>query len=95
MSEATIWKFPIAVFDEFMVSMPRDAEVVFVGVQNDEPFLWARVVPGRALEQRRFLLRGTGHGVDLDCKHLGSFMLNGGALVFHLFDPLPEQRART
>lgn len=83
----TIWKFPIPIVDEFKVAMPREAEVIFVGVQNNEAFLWARVALSRGSEPRQFFLRGTGHSVDLDCKHLGSFMLHGGALVFHLFEP--------
>ena len=86
---STVWKFAIPILDEFEIAMPRDAEPLFVGTQNDEPQLWARVVPERASEPRKFKLRGTGHPVDMDCEYIGSFMLHGGTLVFHLFHAYP------
>ena len=98
---ATIWKFPIELRDEFMLEMPRDAELLFVAAQNDMGCLWARVVPGRQTELRKFKLRGTGHEVDTACDYVGSFMSRGGSLVFHLFEDrqgpghrIEEARAR-
>jgi hypothetical protein len=83
---ATIWKFPIPIDDEFEISMPRDAELLFVDSQNNAGQIWARVVPEREREPRRFYLRATGYPVDLDSRHVGSFIIHGGALVFHLFE---------
>jgi len=83
---AAIWKFPIPLEDEFEIEMPRAAELLHVETQNDQGCVWARVVPERAKEMRKFYLRGTGHSVDMDCEHVGSFMLRGGALVFHIFE---------
>lgn len=88
---ATIWKFHIPIEDQFTITMPRDAELLFVATQGDVGCLWARVVPGRAPEQRKFLLRGTGHDIELDHRHVGSFMIRGGSLVFHLFEESPPQ----
>ena len=88
---AAVWKFVIPVEDEFTIQMPRAAELLFVAAQGDEPCLWARVVPERDRETRQFRLRGTGHPVDMDCEHVGSFMLRGGALVFHLFEVGPPK----
>jgi hypothetical protein len=85
---AAVWKFPIPINDEFTLRMPRDAELLFVASQNEQGCLWARVITDYwvGVVDRRFLLRGTGHEVDRDCKYVGSFMLRGGALVFHLFE---------
>lgn len=83
---ATIWKFPLPIDDVFEISMPRDAELLHVGTQNDAGYLWARVVPARLPESRLFCLRGTGHSIGIDCRYVGSFMLHNGALVFHLFE---------
>ena len=85
---AAVWKFPIPVKDEFALEMPRDAELLFVAAQNEQGFLWARVITDDrvSIVERRFRLRGTGHEVDLDSKYVGSFMLRGGAIVFHLFE---------
>jgi hypothetical protein len=68
------------------LTMPRDAEILMVAAQGDVPTLWARVMPEQEKQQRRFKLRGTGHAVDMDCQHVGSFMMRGGLLVFHLFE---------
>lgn len=83
---ATIWKFPIPIEDKFSIAMPRDAELLFVATQNEQGCIWARVVAEHSQEERTFLIRGTGHEVNTDCKHVGSFILRGGALVFHLFE---------
>jgi hypothetical protein len=82
----TIWKFRIPILDDFEIEMPRDAEFLMVGAQDLGAYLWARVVPERDKEVRKFKLRGTGHLVDLDCEHVGSFLIRGGALVYHLFE---------
>lgn len=85
---ASVWKFPIPIADEFSLTMPRDAELLFVATQKETGCLWARVITDDrvSLVERRFLLRGTGHPVDLDAKYVGSFILLGGDLVFHLFE---------
>jgi len=83
----TIWKFPIPIQDQFTIEMPRDAEILHVDTQNNSGCLWVRVVPERTTEVRRFILRRTGHSMYEDCSHIGSFILNDGALAFHLFEP--------
>lgn len=84
---ATIWKFPIPIADSFSISMPCAAEFLFVAAQDGQGCLWARVSPSeQGREERKFLLRGTGHEVDGACMYVGSFILRDGALVFHLFE---------
>jgi len=83
----TIWKFPIAP-DTFEVELPKGARVLSVQTQGGSPFMWVLVNDQAPKEKRRFTVVGTGH----DCEHIkdwsyvGTFQLNGGALVFHLFD---------
>jgi hypothetical protein len=88
---AAVWKYPIPIADEFVLRMPRDAELLFVATQDEQGCLWARVITDDRvrLEDRRFHLRGTGHLIDLDSKYVGSFILRGGAIVFHLFEAAP------
>jgi hypothetical protein len=85
----TVWKFPIPFEDEFEIEMPREAELLCVNTSPDsdgeQGALWARVVPSRTREKRRFRLRGTGHQIDLDCKYVGSFMMRR-PFIFHLFE---------
>jgi len=83
---AEVWKFQIPISDDFSIEMPRDAELLYVATQHEVGCLWVRVVPDRAMETRHFMLRGSGHDISLDCKYVGSFMLDGGIFVFHLFE---------
>lgn len=48
----TVWKLPIQFKDEFTVTMPKGADILFVGTQNDVGFFWARVDPKAVTEER-------------------------------------------
>ena len=83
-----IWKYTVMT-DEFTHQMPKGAEVLDVQVQSGVPHLWALVDDIAPMERRRFATVGTGHPLPdeiSDGKHVGTFQLHGGALVFHLFD---------
>jgi hypothetical protein len=84
----TIWKFPLQVIDSQVVSMPRGAKPLTVQVQDGKPCLWAIVDPEAAKEDRVVEIHGTGHQTNktLDRHYyIGTFQLEGGALVFHAF----------
>lgn len=83
----TIWKFAIPVEPRFSLSLPEGAQPLFVGVQDNAELLWmwVRLDPQAPPEQRNFALYGTGHPLNPGV-YIGSFMLEGGALVFHLFE---------
>ena len=85
----TIWKFPLGeVNDLLTLSVPKGAELLTMQVQNGEPCIWALVDPSAPKVTRAFAVRGTGHdasGLEAS-KHVGSFQLLGGRLVFHVFD---------
>ncbi len=96
---AAVWKFQIPIEDSFSLEMPIDAELLHVAIQDRQPCLWALVEPQCATETRHFELRGTGHELDTDradthCVHVGSFMMSGGAIVFHLFERVSKHRCR-
>ena len=83
-----IWKFPLEIMDEQSIEMPGGAELLTVAVQGGECFLWAVVQPKNNRVSRRLNIYGTGHPLpDEPGRHIGTFMLHGGALVFHAFDP--------
>lgn len=88
-----VYKYGIRIEDDIVLTLPRGAEILHVDVQRnpaDEPedaFVWALVDPSAEQVDRRFRLAGTGHGLpDDDLTHIGSFLMMGGALVFHLFE---------
>lgn len=84
----TIWKYPIPVTDEFELEMSIGARVIAVDAQHDTPCIWALVDPGAPTWPVRFSVKGTGHPFpdhEYYSRHIGTFQLEGGALVFHLF----------
>jgi len=84
-SERTIWKYPIRIDDEVVISMPSGAAILTVQVQNDEVCLWASVDPSARLERRRIAIYGTGNPVRAAC-YISTFQTHGGAGVWHAFD---------
>ncbi len=85
-----IYKYPVEVEDSVTVTMPEGAQVLAVQVQRGVPCIWALVDPKMPAVDRKFRWVGTGHAhqeafwVDLD--YIGSIQLEGGRLVFHLFE---------
>ncbi len=81
-----VFKYAVPVTDYFYIDLPRGAELLTAQVQAGEPQLWARVDDDAPTEQRHFRLVGTGHPAADTGKHVGSFQMHGGGLVFHLFE---------
>lgn len=82
-----IHKFKVSLSEEFVINMPG-AVVLCVQMQRGAPHLWALVDPQLHPEPRKFRLYGTGHSIDKEDqfdRYVGTFQLEGGALVFHLF----------
>jgi hypothetical protein len=84
----TIWKFPVPVSDEFPLVLPTGAQFLSVQTQGTLPQMWFLLDPKARPTHRRFAVFGTGHVIeDLDrLAYLGTFQMNGGSLVFHLFE---------
>lgn len=83
----TIWKFPLEVVDEQLVDMPEGSEILAVQVQLGVPCLWAAVTPDAAKVKRCIATYGTGHPMKSRAadQYVGSYQLQGGALVFHVY----------
>lgn len=90
----TIYKYEHRIRDDVEVWLPQGAEILHVGYQglgvDDKAFcIWALVDTKAPEEKRFFYVRGTGHKMTgQEGQHIGTFMLAGGALVFHVFDDI-------
>ena len=88
MNTHSIWKYPVEV-GEFALRMPKGAQVLDVQIQGREPVMWAIVDTAAEREVRRFRIYGTGHPYEVQRdKYIGTFQLDSGSLVFHLFEVL-------
>jgi hypothetical protein len=70
--------------------MPEGAEILHVDAQRNIPCIWAKVDTDRPAQIRKFRLVGTGHPLDREVAasmfHHGSFFMEDGIFVFHLFE---------
>lgn len=81
-----VYKYELPLGDWVSITMPAGAQVLCVEVQHGKPMLWARVTVGHASVVQHFRIAGTGHDLGSNVgRHIGSFQLGGGALVFHVF----------
>ena len=84
----TIWKYELAVGDVQEVKMPSKHEVLTVAMQNGVPCIWVKVEEGSEPVLVKIHTYGTGHPIMdtiFDGEYIGSYMLQGEALVFHVF----------
>ena len=82
----TVWKWALAPGSNEL-QMPLDSQVLTVQMQGETPCLWALVDDNNDLVWRTFAVYGTGRLVRHDHgKYIGTFQMNGGALVWHVFE---------
>jgi len=83
----TIWKFKFEINDNFELSMPKNAEILTIQIQNNIPCIWAIIDSDQLSEIRYFELYGTGHLLkESKKKYIGSFRMYNDSLIFHLFE---------
>jgi len=87
MATLTIWKFEFGIDDKVLIGMPDGAQPLHAGLQGGVPCLWAIVDPTRPKALHEFAVRGTGHDATglSQGRHIGTFQMARGALVFHVF----------
>ena len=79
-----VLKFPLAIADIQQVTMPAGASILHVGVQKGYPCLWA-LCDNTQLVSHIVYVCGTGHPVPDSAVYVGTFMVQDGDLVFHVF----------
>ena len=79
----TIHKYQLPITGK--VTAPEGAKFLTVQTQDGGPQLWALVDTLRPMVEHDFRVFGTGHPYDGEDRYIGTFQLNDGALVFHVF----------
>ena len=83
-----IWKFTVEP-GRFSVEMPSGSTFLSVQSQRGRPQMWFLCDPHAPLRDRWFRAQPTGVEFDVEGKYLGTFQMDDGDLVFHLFDETP------
>ena len=82
----TIHKYELPI-GPFTLELPTGAEFLSVQAQAGLAQSWWLVETGASTSRRAFVVYGTGHEVrDEPRRFLGTFQLQGGAFVGHLFE---------
>jgi hypothetical protein len=84
-----IWKYTISP-GLSKLTIPVGAQFLSVQMQHDHPQVWMLVDPAKPQETVKFMLQPTGVEWDSDdyddfLSYRGTFQLERGAMVFHLF----------
>lgn len=84
-----VWKYEIDPRAEFTtLKMPVGATPLAVDLQHNLVQMWCLCNPAeKVLEERSFILVGTGEGFDAEnAKYIGTFQVQGGVFIWHLFE---------
>lgn len=82
-----VWRYPIGSYGgTVQIAMPEGAQVVHVESRGNVPSLWAVVTPDAPAVLRTFEVYTTGASVTAGRRYLGTFILDDGAFVGHLFE---------
>lgn len=83
----TVYKYKVCLEDVQILDLPKGAEILSVQHQHMSGLcLWALVDPSQELENVKIRIAGTSHPIKEDIvNYIGTFQLQGGALVFHAF----------
>lgn len=87
MSTQRVYKYELPMIGAWSsVTMPVGAEAFAVQVQHGAVCLWARITIAAPSVVHHFRIAGTGHDLGSNVgRHIDSFQLDDGALVFHVF----------
>lgn len=87
----SIWKYTVAPGREPQrVAMPKGAVLLHAHEQHGEICVWADVDLRAELSDRLIEVFGTGWEMpSADLRYIGTAHLDGGRLVFHVFERLP------
>lgn len=80
-----VYKYPLKIVAEQVVLLPRDFEIIHVGIEYETPCLWALVESDNFLEKYEFFVVETGESLDNypPCKYLGTAVAT--RFVWHIF----------
>lgn len=81
-----VYKFPLRTTDHQEIYLPASAVVLTVQVQHGTPCLWALVEEDDRMTKHGLTIVGTGHPVSEVGDYIGTYQLDGGSMVFHVFN---------
>ncbi|MCP5006558.1 MAG: hypothetical protein GY941_21850 [Planctomycetes bacterium] len=79
-----VWKYKIEPLST--LEMPIGAKILCVDCQRGTPTMWVLVDTDAMKVNRKFHTYGTGEAIDANSTYIGTFQMDNGFLVFHVFE---------
>lgn len=90
LAQRTIWKAVLQPTDAQQIEVPAGAELLCAREQFEKICVWFRCDPAAPKEKRDIAIVGTGHAApNGEGRYIGTASLQGGALMFHVFERVP------
>jgi len=85
--QLAVWKYPFDLKDEVVLLIPGGSKVLHIAMQGLIPCMWVLVDPERTKKEFRFKIFGTGVPIEQESMgfHVGSFFMDGGQFIWHVF----------
>lgn len=85
-----IWKAELEITDSQEIEVPEGAIFLCAREQGDHVCVWFRCNPSADKVKRTIWMRGTGHDAPefRDAFYLGTAIILGGQLVWHVFEQI-------
>jgi len=82
-----VFKYPLNMDGDTTLELPRNAQILSVGAQNSQLYLWALVdTEIGVIESRCFSSLGTGWPITKPGKFIGTVFFFEGRLILHVFE---------
>lgn len=83
----TIYKYELEPINDInAVNLPMDSVILSTNTQGNGIFIWAEVESTNLHIDRYFTVIPTGGNIPMWSEFIGTVMLNGGSLVFHVYE---------
>jgi len=81
-----IYNYGVPITDEFTLLLPHVVKVLTVQMHKGKPYVFIAVLEDTPARQMKFTLIPTGRDMpDIYGSYVGTFQINDGDQVFHLF----------
>jgi hypothetical protein len=87
----TIYKYPLYAYTQTL-RMPAGAKPLFISVQRGAPYMWVEVETEHADETYHITTYATGERIDSSDRYIGSYTLDNGEEVCHVYILEPDRR---
>lgn len=83
---SVIWKQILEPTNIQDIEVPDGAELLTARDQHEQLCVWFKCEPHKPMTTRKIAICGTGHDVPAGTRYIGTCYLDGGILVFHVFE---------